>query len=99
MKWLDKVKAFFNYEENVEDYLIILFGFFLFAAVMLGIWEAKWHEKNTKTVFGYKYSAETVVYDKCEYAALKLAKVVTSSTKAIATTPFTRGKLERRTEK
>lgn len=64
MKWLDKVKAFFNYEENVEAYCFTLVGVFLFGAVMLGIWGAKWHEKNTKNVFGYEYSAETVVYDK-----------------------------------
>lgn len=74
MKRLDKVKAFFNYEENVEAYCFTLVGVFLFGAVMLGIWGAKWKETNTniKTVFGYEYSAETVVYDKCEYAVFLL---------------------------
>ena len=75
MKWLDKVKAFFNYEENVEAYCATLVGVFLFGAVMLGIWGAKWKEKNTKTVLKYyDFYAETVVYDKCEYAAFEIGE-------------------------
>ena len=31
-------------------------------------------QKNTKNVFGYEYSAETVVYDKCEYAVFEIGE-------------------------
>ena len=76
MKRLDKVKAFFGGEESMDAYFFSFLGAILFVVIMFGLWGVKWRETNTniKTVLGYEYSAETVVYDKCEYAVFEIGE-------------------------
>lgn len=78
MKRLDKVKAFFGSEESMYAYCFTFLGVLLFVVVMFDGWIETniWRETitNIKTVFGYEYSAETVVYDKCEYAAFEIGE-------------------------
>lgn len=70
MKRLDKVKAFFGGEESMYAYCFTFLGVFLFAVVMFYEWRVT--HRDIKNVD--EYSAETVVYDKCEYAAFEIGE-------------------------
>lgn len=67
MKRLDKVKAFFG----GEAYCVTFLGVFLFAVVMFDVWRGT--HMDIKTVFDECF-AETVVYDKCEYAVFEIGE-------------------------
>ena len=71
MKRLDKVKAFFGGEESMYAYFFTFLGVFLFAVIMFDVWRVT--HMDIKTVFD-EYSAETVVYDKCEYAVFEIGE-------------------------